>query len=40
MTVPRLMDEKVYHRPVRGHSQRQGHLEESRVDMTTLSCAM
>lgn len=31
------MEDKVYYRHVGGHSQRQGHLGEFRVDLTRLS---
>jgi hypothetical protein len=34
------VEKTVYYRYVGEHSQRQGHLEESRAGMTRLSCAM
>lgn len=33
-----MLEDKVYGRCVREHSQSQGHLGESRVGMTRLSC--
>ena len=39
MTVLGMVDEKVYSRYMEEHSQRQGHLGDSRVGMTRLSWA-